>query len=82
MSVPLKMTSPDDGATLPPMTFSRVDLPAPFGPHSANRPRWGSVSDTSCSTTRPPYSLKTPRTSSSGRCRRRLPGPAGRAAFR
>ena len=41
MSAPVRMTSPDDGATLPPMTLSRVDLPAPFGPHSPNRPRSG-----------------------------------------
>ena len=65
MSAPVKMTSPADGATLPPMTLSRVDLPAPFGPHSPNRPRSGSASVTSCSTLRPPYSLKTDLTSSS-----------------
>ena len=81
MSVPSRMTSPDDGATLPPMTLSRVDLPAPFGPHSPNRPRSGSASETSCSTLRPPYSLKTPRTSSSV-ASAASPGPPPRPRLR
>src|SRR6202161_1167115 len=40
-SAPSSSTRPRDGARLPPMMPSRVDLPAPFGPQRPNRARGG-----------------------------------------
>ena len=53
-SVPPSSTRPADGLTVPPITPSSVDFPAPFGPHIPYRPRAGSARLTASSTCSPP----------------------------
>jgi hypothetical protein len=43
-------TCPSSGSSAPAMIFSRVDLPAPFGPVSPTRAPSGTVHDTSSKT--------------------------------
>jgi len=44
---PLTSTTPSDGVMIPARTWSRVDLPAPFGPMTASDSPWTTLNDRS-----------------------------------
>src|SRR6266571_7249299 len=69
---PRSVMLPRRGRSSPLIVASRVDLPAPFGPTMQVIPPSGTVSDTPCSTSPPPYPAHTPSRTSA-------PWPAGRA---